>query len=484
MKDPLDSGHNLRFWQHLLIYLFACAVIVTRRPDAILHAQFWAEDGHVWFADAYNYGWWVPLFHTQDGYLQILPRLAASVALLVPIYLAPLVMNLVAIAVQALPVNILLSSRSVAWGTLRFRALLAALYLVLPNSRELSAVVTQSQWVLTLCVFLLLVTPAPRGAIRRSIDVFLLLLCGLTGPFCIFLFPIALLLAFKKPDPWRWVQTALLAALCGLQALCLLVLDSSVRPHFPLGASPAMFLRLLGGHVYLGALLGANGAAALPGSGIFIFLACMALAGTAVIYYGFSASVFEMKLFLVLSGLLFVASLHSPSAYPPAGVSVWQLMAGVGGIRYWFFPTLAFVWSLPWCYRSLRAGPRILAAFFLVALCFGVARDWRLPAFQDHHFTEDAKRFASAPAGTAVTFQLNPTGWQMRLVKRAPGIGIGGVTWGVTSLARNGTITMHCLSANLYNGRQQNVAPVGRVDCIQQLCAGGEKWLPWAPGKG
>jgi hypothetical protein len=100
----------------------------------------------------------------------------------------------------------------------------------------------------------------------------------------------------------------------------------------------------------------------------------------------------------------------SPSAYPQAGVSVWQLIAGAGGIRYWFFPSFAFVWSLPWCYRSLRKGSQIFAAFFLVALCFGVARDWRLPAFQHHHFTEAAKQFASAPTGTAVTFQLNPAG--------------------------------------------------------------------------
>ena len=90
------------------------------------------------------------------------------------------------------------------------------------------------------------------------------------------------------------------------------------------------------------------------------------------------------------------------------------------------FPDICLSLGLPWCYRSLRKGSQILAAFFLVALCFGVARDWRLPAFQHHHFTEDAKQFASAPTGTAVTFQLNPAGWQMRLVKPAPGIGTGG----------------------------------------------------------
>ena len=48
---------GLRPWQQGILFLLACAVIVSRRPEAIFHAQFYAEDGHVWFADAYNLGW-------------------------------------------------------------------------------------------------------------------------------------------------------------------------------------------------------------------------------------------------------------------------------------------------------------------------------------------------------------------------------------------------------------------------------------------
>src|SRR5580704_15197224 len=77
---------------HIALFLVACALIVSRRPDAIFHAQFFAEDGHVWFADAYNYGWLHALFRSQDGYYQVLPRLIASLALLVPMTAAPLAM--------------------------------------------------------------------------------------------------------------------------------------------------------------------------------------------------------------------------------------------------------------------------------------------------------------------------------------------------------------------------------------------------------
>ena len=137
--------------------------------DAIFHAQFYAEDGHVWFADAYNLGWWHALFRAQDGYFQTLPRLAAALALLAPLSLAPLVLNIAAVAVQALPVNILVSNRSSAWGSLGFRACLAAAYLALPNSREMTISVTSSQWILALCVFLVLTASPPAGSLGAHI---------------------------------------------------------------------------------------------------------------------------------------------------------------------------------------------------------------------------------------------------------------------------------------------------------------------------
>src|ERR1039457_6643827 len=116
MEERSAQQPGIRPWQHGAISLFACAILAARRPDAIFHSQFWAEDGHVWFADAYNLGWWQALFQVHTGYFQTFPRLGASLALLVPLSLAPLLLNLLAIAVRALPVNLLLSARSSAWG--------------------------------------------------------------------------------------------------------------------------------------------------------------------------------------------------------------------------------------------------------------------------------------------------------------------------------------------------------------------------------
>jgi hypothetical protein len=51
-------------------------------------------------------------------------------------------------------------------------------------------------------------------------------------------------------------------------------------------------------------------------------------------------------------------------------------------------------------------------------MCFGIIRDWRIPAFKDLNWTEDAKRFEAAPPGTVAIFPENPEGWDIRLVKR------------------------------------------------------------------
>lgn len=409
-------------WKHVAFFLLACAILVARRPDAIFHAQFWAEDGHVWIADAYNLGWWPALFRTQDGYIQILPRLGASLALLGSLSLAPLVLNLVAITVQALPVNLLLSSRSSAWGNLHSRAFFAGMYLALPNCSELDANITNSQWMLALCAFLLLVASTPRRAVGRLFDISVLVLCGLTGPFCIFLLPIALFLAWRHRDRWRWVPAGAIAALSLVQAWALLHAGGpSSRPfHTLVGASPALFTRILAGPIYLGTLLGHNEWAAHPGPLLFIFLLCVAIGGTAIVAICFVKSAVEMKLFLILSAMLLVASLISANAHPPAGVSVWELLADAPGIRYWFFPTLAFAWSLLWCFRSRAPFLKVVSAYLLILMCIGILRDWRHPAFQDLHYAEYVKRFEAAPVGTTVTIPVNPAG-DMRLVKRSPG---------------------------------------------------------------
>jgi hypothetical protein len=418
MSQQHDRIMQIRPWLHCVLFLFSVAVLVTRRPDAVFHAQFWAEDGHVFFADAHNLGWGHAMFHTNVGYFHAVPRIGAALALLVPLASAPLVLNLIAIAIQALPVNLLLSARSAAWGSLNYRALLAATYLALPNSREISAIITNAQSPLVLAAFLLLVATVPHSRTGRVFELIFLLLAGLSGPYCIFLAPIALWLAWKKRERWAWITAAALGLCCLVQAWGLLVLSPTARStHMPLGASASGFAEIIGGHIYLGAILGGNGLASSPTAPLAVFLILVSIGGSAFVAFCLFRTGVEMKLFILFSSVVFCASLISPMVSPHPDMTIWEVLAGGSGIHYWFFPMLAFVWSLLWCVRSRIFVARAIALVPLCLMLFGIIRDWQYPAFQDLHYAEYVRQYEASPAGSTIEIPLNPVGWEMRLIK-------------------------------------------------------------------
>jgi hypothetical protein len=418
--NQLPQRNELLTWQHGAIFLLSYLVIISRQPDGVVHAQFWAEGGHVFYAEAYNLGWWPPLFRTLTGYFQTLPRLSASLTLLVPFSWAPLLLNLIAIGIQALPVNLLLASRSSAWGSLRFRGLLAGMLLALPNCFEVIARIPNTQWLLGLSALVLLVASVPRSVMGRLFDSCVMLLCGLSGPFCIFLLPISIFLAWKHRDRWRLVPASIFSVTCIVQTRALLFLDPAARSHMALGASWPLFIRILGGQIYLGTLLGGNGLSAMPGMGHFILLAVAVVGGTAIMSICFLRSNLELKIFQLFTAMLLIASLMSPAAVVPVGSTCWKELSDAPGIRYWFLPTLAFAWSLLWSLRQSNPILRGVSAVLLCVMIFGIVRDWRNPEFLDTNFQEYAKRFEAAPAGTTVTIPISPEGWNMKLIKHPP----------------------------------------------------------------
>ena len=209
----LGFRSSLCFWQHGVIFFIACLILISRRPDAVFHAQFYAEDGHTWFADEYTYGWWSGLWRNYEGYHHVFMRLGAALALLVPLALAPLVMNLIAIGLQALVVNLLLSMRSSAWGSLGFRAILAAVFLALPNTLEMLNNISQDQWPLTLCAFLLLVAKPPKSLPGKVFDLSICCCAGSPGRSVFFCCPLRFSWPGRTGIAGHWWQPEFLLSL-------------------------------------------------------------------------------------------------------------------------------------------------------------------------------------------------------------------------------------------------------------------------------
>src|SRR5262245_49692258 len=123
------AGPARRRATHVLFFSLAGALVISRRPDAVFHAQFYAEDGAVWFHDAHESGARALLF-SRGGYLNSVSRLVALVAQWLPLANVPLFMNVCAIALQVLPVVFFLSSRFSSLS-LRMRLIAAFVYLAI-----------------------------------------------------------------------------------------------------------------------------------------------------------------------------------------------------------------------------------------------------------------------------------------------------------------------------------------------------------------
>ena len=255
-EDDLSRGARCAVFALVLLALF------TRRPALFLHAQFYAEDGRAWFAQAYNSGWRHSLTLPEGGYLNTLQRLVAGFALLVPFRWAPLLMAVAGLLIQALPVPVLLSARCRSWGTLPLRCVFAAIYVVLPNSLEVHVLLTNAQWHLALLLALIAFAEPPAGWWGRLFDVCLFAIGSVSGPFCIVLLPLMLIYGWMRKDSWSIVLAGLAAPGALLQ---LGLIATHARSTTALGATPLLFLRLLGGHVFTASMLGSSGLASWHG---------------------------------------------------------------------------------------------------------------------------------------------------------------------------------------------------------------------------
>jgi hypothetical protein len=401
-----------------IAFTVAFLIVFSRRPDAILNAQFYAEDGKAWYLEAYLHGLH-SLLMPHTGYLQTLSRTAALIALLFPLSLAPLVMNLCAILVQILPVNLFLSSRFSAIP-LKTRLLGSFMYLAVPNSAEVHANITNGQWHLGLLACLVLLARPASGRGWRILDGTVLVLTSISSPFGVLLVPVAAALWWKRRQRWSAYSLALLVP--GALVVGLIAMLSHERPAATIGATFSRFAAIFGRQVFFSSLLGKNSQDwLLQWSYLHLVEAIATVAGLAILLYALRYGQLELKLFILFAYAVLALALVSPLVGTP-DLPNWELMCwpGIDGERYYFLPILAFLASLVWM-AGRSATPRALRNFAVALLLLfpiGVYQDWNLPAFEDLGFYYYADEFERAPAGTKVVIPINPNPvWSMELTK-------------------------------------------------------------------
>jgi hypothetical protein len=408
----LQAQEGLGFAWQGAVFLAVLLAIFSRLPGALLHAQFFAEDGWVWYEQAYNLHWLRSLSIAQAGYMQTLPRLVAGVTLLFPMRWAPLIMNLAGAVIQAFPVTALLSHRCAPWGPLPIRMLMAALYIAIPDAPEIHIVLTNAMWHLAVLQALLAFSVPPRSWWGRITDIVLFGVGGVSGPFCILLLPCVL--AYWWIRRQRWTLAVLGIMFCGVIIQGLSILHSVRSPGSPLGVTPLRLLRIVAGSIFIDSMTGTGGPYLRPP-----LLVLGAIGGLTILVWGWRRAPLAVRLYAVFAVLVLMASLRDPLLLPGA-TPRWELLADATGIRYWFLPSLMFLWLAAWC--AAGGGSRWVRYAGLGVLLLsmvGVIRKWTYPPWPDSHFSADVERFNKLRPGEHMVFAVyDPGGRTMELVKR------------------------------------------------------------------
>jgi hypothetical protein len=415
-----SRGFSRRTILYLVVFLAAFLIIFSRRPDAITNAQFFAEDGQRWYADAYRFGMRSLVIPDEaGGYLHTAPRLAALLSLLVPFSRAPLVMNLCAVLVQVLPVIVFVSSRFSNIALWK-RLLGSFLYLGLPNTYGTNANATNMQWHLALLACLVLLGEPLNDRRWKVFDVIVLLLISVESPMGILLLFFALALWRVRRNRWTATLCAVLVPGAVLQVI--VVLTSHSRQIAANGTSTTRLISILGRQVFLAPLVGTKTVlhfALRYSAHTCLFLEVVATtAGLVVLLYALRHAPVELKLFIAFSFTVFAMSLARPLAGTPDQPQ-WEWMRFPGTAnRYYFLPIVAFLTALLWIVDSAKAPAiRRFGIVLFLFLPVGIRRDWRYPAFTDMHFRQYASQFQAAPSGTRIVIPINPPPWRMGLTK-------------------------------------------------------------------
>ena len=420
--SPPRARHLPR-WGWPLAALAALAVVISRRPDAVTNAQFWAEDGTVWFATAYNHGGFASLLTPYNGYLQVFSRLVAALFTPLGLRWAPLTFNLVAIAVQVAPALFLLTSRLDDAAPLPGRAALAAVYLLIP-SFEVNANLTNAQWHLAVLATLVVVARVPRGRPWRAFDIAAVVLSALTGPFG---FLLILVLGIR----WLGARERWFLLLGGLCLLCDAVqvwaIHGGGRPAVgPLGATPSLLLEILANKVVLDGLFAQDWTHVVfltPGSGMGFVSGLIDLVAAGVVVTALIRGPEALRLFTLVAAGVLIAGLASPLV---ATQPQWPVIdtAGVAQ-RYFLLAECAWLACLLWTLTRWRPrlprridGGVIGVGLVLAAMAVGLATAWQYPPFQNDHPATYAARLGSAAPGSTFVEPINPPGWSVQLTVR------------------------------------------------------------------
>lgn len=203
------SGNILKTRSNQTCFLLFVYILFLflRAPDILIQGRFWAEEGNIFYANAYNMPLLHALFVVYGGYINLGASGATLLAryLYVPLEYAPYVTTFIGLFFQILPIYFLLTAKDEWLTPFRVRLLATLLLLFVPESSEISLQSLHIQFHLTLaCTLIAFLKTDIRH--QRWFKLVLLVFAPLCGLLPIVLLPIFFIQLVTEKNRFRLEQ--------------------------------------------------------------------------------------------------------------------------------------------------------------------------------------------------------------------------------------------------------------------------------------
>ncbi|MEA2621407.1 MAG: hypothetical protein QOH61_317 [Chloroflexota bacterium] len=388
-----------------LVFVAAIGALLVRRPDSLLRPQFILEDGAFYTATWFANGPLELLFRPYAGYQSLAIRVAAALERVVPVALAPLVDNLLGLALVAALAAFLASDRmATVIPDARWRLALAGLVVVLPGVHETFGTMVDVQRLAALFLIAFFFARPARGRAGTLADLTAVAVAGLSGLTGVLLQPLFWWRAYRLRRRADFLVVAVLGIVTLVQAASLIVDGRrSAELMQPLTIA-GIFIRRLFLDWPLGMQVGVLlGLAAVP-LVLGVLASIPMLAGTLRAWWKLPAGVRGPLLYawLAMVGGAFMAQRDGVNlAFPQAAP------------RYFLVPGALMLLAIgAWFIRG-RPGRERTGAFVLVAVfTLGIGADFRLPSLPDDHWTATSQCIGGVDP-CVVPVYFSPT-WDIR----------------------------------------------------------------------
>ena len=382
----------------------AAALLALRKPWALHTPQLWAEDGSIFLVQAEQLGlraWFEP----YNGYLHLLPRLVAWLARqTADVAWWPAIYNGCSFAVT---VGLFLRIASDRVRLPAKPALMLALPLVV-GTGEVLINLTNLQWITAFLLVIHLFLEPPKSVRERTVDLLILVMVGLNGPFAAVLAPLFAWRAWSEKNRDHWLAFGVVAACAALQgSLAWRAGAALYGAGEPL--RPLMFFSVLGSRLVTWTFLGPEAVGALP-------VWAHAAGGTAFLALLITLALRDRNERTEKVRLAAALALLTAACAWRVRADLWQDDNLVNGDRYFYIPRVLVVWLVILELRSpLRAVAWTARGLCALGLALHVPH-FILSAPTDHRWSENC---GAIRRGVPAQIKTLPEGWYIEYPGRA-----------------------------------------------------------------